>query len=218
MIALKIIATIAIGYFLGIIHPSYFVALFKKIDIKRNGTMNYGAGNTFIVAGKGWGVFVAIFDIGKGALATLLPMWIFPGIFYLQFVGGCMAVIGHIFPFYLKFNGGKGFAAFIGMMLAINWIFGLIALASMIVIMLIVNYRLATTMTIILSFPIFVAVYYREWIGFACVMFTTCIIIYKHIPNFVKIFNGEENTVWSILLKKKKLKDDLSIHIEEEGS
>ena len=218
MLALKIIATMAIGYVIGMFHPSYFIAKFKCIDIKGQGTKNYGAGNTFVIAGKSWGALVAILDIGKGALATLLPMWIFPGIYYLQYVGGCMAVMGHIFPVYLKFKGGKGFAAYIGMMMAINWIFGLIALGSMIIITLIVNYRIAITMTIVLSFPVFVAVYYKEWVGFACVLFTTLVITYKHIPNFVKIFKGEETTVWQILLRKKNLKDDLPVHSEEESS
>ena len=123
----------------------------KNRDIKHEGTKNYGTSNTFILIGKGWGVLVGAIDIGKGALATLIPMWIFPDLYYLQYVCGSAAVLGHIFPFYLNFDGGKGFAAYIGMMLAINWIFGLITLVSMILITIIVNYRLASTFSIILS-------------------------------------------------------------------
>ena len=232
MLIIKILATILIGYCIGVIHPSYIISLIKNKDIKSQGTKNYGASNTFVVAGKGWGVLVALLDIAKGALATLLPMWIFPDLYYLQYVCGSAAVLGHIFPFYLNFDGGKGFAAYIGMMLAINWIFGLIALVSMILITIIVNYRLASTFSIIFAFPIFVAIYYREWIGFGCVLFVTAVIVYKHIPNIKNTLAGKEVKVRDLLSGKKGFKDDKSlvraeeepkedessVHVEEEGS
>lgn len=240
MFALEILATMLIGYAIGTIHPSYIISIIKKQDIKAQGTKNYGASNTFVVAGKGWGVLVALLDIAKGAIATLIPMWLFPDYYFLQYVCGCMAVIGHIFPFYLKFDGGKGFAAYIGMMLAINWIYGLIALVGMIVVTIIINYRLAATFSIIFAFPIFVAAYYKEWIGFGCVLFTTAVIVYKHIPNIKHTIAGREVKVRDLLSGKKGFKDDKSlvrlednketsvdsqdekeessVHIEEEGS
>ena len=216
MLAIKIIATILIGYMIGVIHPSYVISLIMKKDLKATGTKNYGASNTFVVAGKKWGVIVALLDIGKGALATLIPMWIFPDLYFLQYVGGSMAVIGHIFPFYLKFDGGKGFAAYIGMMLAINWIFGLIALVTMLVVTIIINYRLAATFFIIFVFPIFVAVYYREWIGFGCVTFTTAVIVYKHITNIKHTIAGREVKVRDLITGKKGFKDDKSLIKEED--
>ena len=193
----------AIGYALGMIHPSFVISQIKKANLKQKGTKNYGASNTFLVIGKWWGVVVAIFDIAKGAMATLIAGWIFPGITFLPYLGGAMAVVGHIFPFYLHFDGGKGFAAYIGMALAINWQFALIVAVIMIALTLIIDYMVTSTMTMIFTFPIFVAVYYHEWIGFAIVLCTSLLIFYKHIPNFHKIKTGEEAKL-SALWKKKK--------------
>ena len=204
---LQILACIAIGYFLGVIHPSYIIAKVKKRDIKHEGTENYGTSNTFMLIGKGWGCLVGAIDIGKGALATLIPMWIFKDVSYLPYISGSMAVIGHIFPFYMHFDGGKGFAAYIGMMMAICWWFGLIILVVMVALTFIINYMITSTMTVIVSFPIFVAAYFHEWIGFGVVLFTTCIIIYKHIPNFIKIKNGTEPKVRDMFSKKKLVLD-----------
>ena len=215
-IFLKILACIAIGYVLGMIHPSYIIAKVKKRDIKNEGTKNYGTSNTFILIGKGWGALVGVIDIGKGALATLIPMWIFPDISYLPYIAGSMAVIGHIFPFYMHFDGGKGFAAYIGMMMAICWWFGLIVLVVMVALTFAINYMITSTMTVIISFPIFVACYFHNWIGFGVVLFTTCIIIYKHIPNFKKIKEGTEPKVRAMFAKKK-----IALHkdeLEEEKS
>ena len=200
---LRILACIAIGYVLGMIHPSFIISRIKDRNIKEEGTKNYGTSNTFMLIGKGWGSLVGVIDIGKGVLATLIPMWIFPGVDYLPYVGGAMAVIGHIFPFYLKFDGGKGFATYIGMMLATCWWFGLIVLVVMIILTLIIDYMITSTMTVIFSFPIFVAAYFRNWIGFGIVLFTTAIIFIKHIPNFIKIKTGEE-AKFSTVFKKKK--------------
>ena len=213
MLIIKILATILIGYCIGVIHPSYIISLIKNKDIKSQGTKNYGASNTFVVAGKGWGVLVALLDIAKGALATLLPMWIFPDLYYLQYVCGSAAVLGHIFPFYLHFDGGKGFAAYIGMMMATNWIFGLIAIATMIILTIIINYMITSTMTVIISFPIFVAAYFQNWIGFGIALFTTIIIVIKHIPNFIKIKTGEE-AKFSTIFKKKKAEPSFLISSE----
>ena len=211
---LQILACIAIGYFLGIIHPSYILAKVKNRDIKHEGTQNYGTSNTFILIGKGWGCLVGVIDIGKGALATLIPMWIFKDVSYLPYISGCMAVIGHIFPFYMHFDGGKGFAAYIGMMMAICWWFGLIVLVSMIILTFAINYMITSTMTVIIAFPIFVAAYFHEWIGFGVALFTTCIIIYKHIPNFIKIKNGTEPKVRAMFSKKKIVLDKKELEEE----
>ena len=200
---LQVLACMAIGYVLGMIHPSFVVAKIKHRNIKEEGTKNYGTSNTFVLVGKWWGVLVGVIDIGKGALATLIPMWIFPGIDYLPYVGGAMAVMGHIFPFYLHFDGGKGFAAYIGMMLATCWWFGLIIIAVMIVLTLIIDYMITSTMTVIISIPIFVAAYFQNWIGFGIALFTTIVIVIKHIPNFIKIKTGEE-AKFSTIFKKKK--------------
>ena len=210
-IFLKILACIAIGYVLGVIHPSYIIAKVKNRDIKNEGTKNYGTSNTFILIGKGWGVLVGAIDIGKGALATLIPMWIFPDISYLPYIAGSMAVIGHIFPFYMHCDGGKGFAAYIGMMMAICWWFGLIILVVMVALTFAINYMITSTMTVIISFPIFVAAYFQNWIGFGVVLFTTCVIIYKHLPNFKKIKEGTEPKVRAMFAKKKLVlnKDEL---------
>ena len=102
------------------------------------------------------------------------------------------SVLGHIFPFYLKFKGGKGFASFIGMALALNWKFTLILLVVLVLVTLITDYIVVGTVTIITSFPIYMGFDSRGYITPLILLIATAVIIYKHRENFVRIYKGTE--------------------------
>ena len=97
-----------IWYFIGTINPSYFIAKRRGFDIRTKGSGNAGASNALILFGKLLGIICALLDIAKAYLAILLTEALFPEFRYAYAITGVACVIGHIFPFYMKFKGGKG--------------------------------------------------------------------------------------------------------------
>ena len=110
-----------VGYLLGSSNMAFYLSKLKNIDLKKRGSGNLGTCNAWTELGWKWSVLVFLHDAGKAAIAVLLTAWLFPDYAYSQHVAGVCAVLGHIYPFYLKFKGGKGHAAYIGMGFALNW-------------------------------------------------------------------------------------------------
>ncbi len=111
---LNIVIAVAGAYLIGSFPTAYIVAHLRKgIDIRNVGTHNMGAMNVTYTLGLAWGIPVLLIDIAKGAGAIVLAQWL--GVsFTMQLLAGGIAVIGHIFPVFLKFRGGKGGAVCIG--------------------------------------------------------------------------------------------------------
>ena len=120
------ILVIVLSYLLGCSNMAIYIAAIKKVDLSAGGSGNPGASNAVILMGWKAGILVALHDIGKSVLAVLLAQQIFPDTAYIGAVAGVCSVLGHIFPFYLKFKGGKGFASYFGMTVALNWKLGLV--------------------------------------------------------------------------------------------
>ena len=137
------ILSLIIGYLIGAINPAKIISLIKKQDLKESGTKNLGATNVMLHFGKVLGLIVMIFDIFKAFLSYNLAMVIFNELPVCGFYAGCGAVLGHVFPFYLKFKGGKGFATFGGIVLAYSWKLFIILLIIAVSLMLICNYTFA---------------------------------------------------------------------------
>ncbi|MBN1377584.1 glycerol-3-phosphate acyltransferase [Candidatus Woesearchaeota archaeon] len=115
-----------ISYSIGSINPAYiFGRLFRGIDIRQHGTRNAGAGNAFCVLGKVYGVITALFDALKGVISIMISYYLFrhflpADYFYYSFLilfSGLFAILGHDFPFYLNFKGGRGAATAYGMLI-----------------------------------------------------------------------------------------------------
>lgn len=96
-----------------------------------------------------------------------------------------------MFPFYLRFKGGKGFASYLGMILAINWKFALCILAAVVILTVLTDYIVVGTVTSVVSFPIYTAIR-SGWIPLAILCVATLAILIKHRENFVRIWNGTE--------------------------
>lgn len=110
------VITFACAYILGSIPFAYIVArLVKGVDIREVGTKNMGAMNTFYRIGFGWGALVLLLDAGKGALAVMAARWLGADEI-TQYIAAGISVIGHMFPVFLRFRGGKGGATVIGIL------------------------------------------------------------------------------------------------------
>lgn len=118
------ILSVIIGYLLGAILPSYIFGKLKGIDIREEGTKNAGTANAFRVLGLPYAIPTALFDTVKGLLAMLIAYSLGANLFFMQ-LSGIAAIIGHIFPFYIKFRGGQGVATAAGMLLfyLVNYLF-----------------------------------------------------------------------------------------------
>jgi glycerol-3-phosphate acyltransferase PlsY len=183
---------------------SYYISKFKKVDIKGQGSKNYGASNTVFVTGLKAGVLVFLHDVGKAILAVLLANWLLPEP-YVGTIAGCAAVFGHVFPFYLKFDGGKGYAAFLGLAFALYPLFGIIAFLISVVVALLIDYVVASTFSMIMIIPIF-ALVQGQYIEASMIFITSLLILIKHKDNLRNLItkNGKEASIKQVIFKKKK--------------
>lgn len=196
------ILTILVAYLIGSSNMSYYISKLKKVDIKGRGSQNLGASNTVILMGWRAGVLVGAHDIAKGVLAVLLANAFFD-LPYIGAVAGVSCILGHIFPFYLKFKGGKGFASFIGVAFALNWKWSLILAAFIIAAILITDYLVVgTTLTVILVPAVF-GITEHSLILSGILLIATVIIVAKHGENYVRIFKGEEYRLLKAFTKER---------------
>jgi glycerol-3-phosphate acyltransferase PlsY len=208
---LYIILATLLAYILGSIPTAVWVSkyYFNK-DIRQHGSGNAGATNTFRVLGVKAGVFVMAIDVLKGwaatSLAILLIVWgvvsydefiIYKTIFY-QLIFGTLAVVGHIFPIFAGFKGGKGVATLLGMMLAIAPVITLMCVAVFVVVLLMSRYVSLGSMLGTLAFPLllFIPRFKPEsdapvLIAFGFLMFF--VVVLTHQKNIIKLLNGQES-------------------------
>ena len=180
-----------IGYVIGSSNMAYFLARLRGVDLRAGGSGNPGASNALILMGWKAGVLVGVHDIGKAVLAVWLARVLFPSAALCGTVAGVACVIGHIFPFYLRFLGGKGFAPYLGMTLALNWKFALGLAVVIVVLLLVTDYIVIGTMTTVVSFPAYCALT-QHYAAALLLCVASGIIIYKHRANLARIANGTE--------------------------
>jgi len=112
----RLIISLVIGYVLGSLNPGYLIGRKKGIDIRKVGTKNPGTSNVWHTLGKKYGILTAAYDIFKSLIACIIAIYLLGLNYYLAQFSGVIAIIGHCFPFYLNFKGGKGVATAIGML------------------------------------------------------------------------------------------------------
>ena len=180
-----------LGYLFGCSNMALYLARLKGVNIRAGGTGNPGASNAMVLMGWWAGVLTAFHDIGKSALAVLLARLLFPDSAYAGLTAGLFAVMGHMFPVFMKFRGGKGLASFFGMMLAIDWKFALVMFVVGVLLTLVTDYIVVATVTFAVVFPIYAAVTI-DWIAFAIVCVASALMLSKHIENFRRLADGTE--------------------------
>ena len=202
---MKYLVCILIGYFLGCINPSYIIGKFRGVNIKKSGSRNAGASNALLLFGKAVGVFCALFDIMKAFAAIKICEAIFSGEPYVFSVAAVAAILGHIFPFYLKFKGGKGLACLGGTVLAFDWRYFLMILSIEVIFVLIVNYICFVPMTASVVFPISYGIIRQDLIGALILLIPTVVILIKHIENIKRIMDGSEVRISYLWNKNKEV-------------
>ena len=143
-----------------------------------------------------------VFDIFKGFLAFKLATWIVPEVEWLAMLAGFAAVIGHCFPFYLKFKGGKGLAAFGGVILAYNPLFFLFVLSTGVVIVLIANSGTTLSYYAALIFPTYVSLTSKNIPAIVICIIMSLFVMAIFIPNLKKAIRGRETKSRDFLKKQ----------------
>ena len=196
---------ILIGYFIGTVNPSYIIAKIRGFDIRDNGSRNAGASNAVILLGKTIGVLCALLDIAKTVFAIWLAQKLMPEFMWGYAVTGVACALGHIFPFYMKFKGGKGLACLGGIILAFDWRVFLIMLTSEIIIALAINYICFVPLTASVVFPIIYGIMRKDWWSALILCILTLVIFWKHKENLVRIKNGTEMRLSFLWNKNKEI-------------
>ena len=189
---MRYVLVILCAYIVGSSSMSFYLSKLNGVELRDKGSKNLGASNAMILMGWKAGILVGIHDIGKSVIAVILANILLPDLPYVGVLAGVACVLGHIFPFYLKFKGGKGFASFIGMVLALNWKYALVMLLLVVLITLITDYIVSGTITAVVLSPIYFGIAEKNVIFPCIILIATAIILYKHRENFVRMYRGTE--------------------------
>ncbi|MBL1230723.1 glycerol-3-phosphate 1-O-acyltransferase PlsY [Enterococcus sp. BWB1-3] len=209
---MKLVLLLFIAYLLGSIPSGVWIGkIFFKKDIRNFGSGNMGTTNTFRVLGKVAGTVVLLMDILKGTLATSLPI-----IFSLSvnpLIFGVAAVLGHTFPIFAKFKGGKAVATSAGMILAYNPLFFIYSAAIFVVLLFtcsmvsltsMISAVLITLSTIFLPYVCPAILPHFDWLLTIIAASLTIFIFIRHKANISRIKNGTESKVPFGLNKEKE--------------
>lgn len=190
------IISIVLSYLLGSITFSYVVGkLLKGIDIRKHGSGNAGATNALRVLGKGPAISILLLDIAKGVVAVLIARSLFPDHLWVSMLCGLAVIIGHNWPIYFGFRGGKGIATTIGVVMTLAIIPSLISGAISILAIILTRYVSLGSLIYTLLLP--VIVYMMDGVDG---LFYTSLAIWilawmRHRSNIVRIVRGEENRI-----------------------
>lgn len=202
---MKILFCILIGYIIGTINPSYILSKIKGFDIRQKGSGNAGASNVTLVVGKLAGVVCALLDIGKACLAVWIAETLFEDFSLAFAITASACILGHIFPFYMRFRGGKGLACLGGAILIFDWRLFLIMLAAELVIVLTFKYICFVPMTASVAFAVIYGIVRADIWGALMLLGVSAVILFKHRENIGRIRQGIEVRFSALWNKEKEV-------------
>ncbi|MGB0920894.1 MAG: glycerol-3-phosphate 1-O-acyltransferase PlsY [Alphaproteobacteria bacterium] len=184
-------AALAGGYLLGSIP---FGLVFTRMaglgDIRDVGSGNIGATNVLRTGNKAIAIATLLFDALKGAAALLIADYFYgPDI---AIAAGCGAFIGHIFPVWLRFNGGKGVATFLGLMLAAHWPLGLMACATWLITAAIFRISSLSALVAVALCPVYFIALFDMWQWGEASALLAVLVYIRHKENIQRLLKGEE--------------------------
>lgn len=197
---------VVLAYLIGSIPSAVWLGqAYYGIDVREFGSGNAGATNTFRVLGTKAGIFVMALDIFKGLTAvTLATVWMQLGFIaesqavLFKLVFGISAVVGHIFPIYVGFKGGKGVATLLGMVLGINPLVAASCIAVFMIVLLLTKYVSIGSILGTLTFPVMLLITDIEPNDPLLVIFGFTfflVVMFTHKKNVQRVLNGTENKV-----------------------
>ena len=203
------ILLILFGYVFGLFQTGWFYGKHVGVNLKESGSGNTGATNALRVLGVKAGLVVLVFDALKAAVPCLLVHFFMPAdgsalrTAYVLYAG-LGAILGNNYPFFLKFNGGKGVAALLGVVLAVDYQAALLLLALFFILAFVTRYVSLASVTCCLLLMGYAFLYNRMNYAPACwtdrtievlvlMMLIPGLVIFRHSANIKRLFNGTEN-------------------------
>lgn len=223
---IRTVATIVIAYLLGSINPAIFITRFKTgQDIRTMGSGNAGFTNVLRSVGKGPAIATIVCDYLKGFIAVLIGWWIFSGltvtndvspteyVIYGRYLAGMFVIIGHSFPIFFGFKGGKGVVTANAMMLVVDWRVFLLILATFLIIFFCTKIISIGSIGGAALYPVYtmLVTYFLDylprlntpdelrfrfvWISTGCALVVALMIIIRHSENIGRLIRGEEKRI-----------------------
>lgn len=209
----QIIVIALVSYLIGSINPAIILSkALNKVDIRTQGSGNAGTTNTLRTMGKWQACVVLLIDILKAVIAILLARWIgsigdysteeFLKLHdYAIMAAGFGVVLGHNFPLYYGFKGGKGVATSLGVLLIVEWKIGLICLVFALAIMLTSRMVSLGSITAAILYPVLVLLipgvaFNYKFLYLIFSILLACLLIFRHRANIKRLLNGTENKLW----------------------
>jgi len=208
--------TVILAYLLGSIPSAVWIGKrFHNIDVREHGSGNAGSTNTIRVLGWATGIPVLLIDLVKGWLAAMLPVFFHLAdhgsalLVNLQIIVGIIAIIGHIFPLFAGFRGGKGVATVFGVFLALQPLLTICCMGVFLVVLLLSGIVSVSSMVAGIAFPVLLFLFF-DTPSVLFKLFSIIIsiaLVVTHRKNIGRIWGGEESKLIKFKKKTKDLKD-----------
>ena len=191
----------AIAYLLGCISTGILVSTKEGVNIREKGSHNTGASNVLRVLGLKSGLITFLGDFAKATLACWIGSLILPGATFGidgfgMLMGGLFVIVGHNWPCFFAFKGGKGVACSVAVIFFVNPLLGAISIAVCIAVIAITRYISLGSMVMLLCYMVLIcATHWGQWAlcAFSVVLFVMCVV--RHRANIVRLANGTENKI-----------------------
>lgn len=194
MLMLKVAMMAFVAYLLGSVSFGLLIGKwFSGIDVRQHGSGNAGATNISRVLGTGPGLIVLFLDGLKGYLPVVLTLALTDGHLPAAMLVGIAAIIGHIWPLYFGFRGGKGVATTIGVMLGISFWATLIAGAITLLVIAITRYVSLGSLLMVFLLPWLLLAFGKGWAVFALSLLLMVLVFWKHRENIQRLLQGREH-------------------------
>lgn len=203
---LSLTTTVTLSYLLGSVPFALLLGKVKGIDIRQAGSRNIGATNLTRLAGRTWGVAAFLLDFLKGLIPVLVTRWLWPWAdngsvpispIHAQILAGLASILGHVFPLYLRFRGGKGVATTFGVMAGLLWLSAVLAGLSWGVAYLIGRTVSIASLVAALTFPVAVFALKHNDPTLPSVLtlavMISLLILIRHRTNISRLLSGKEH-------------------------
>jgi glycerol-3-phosphate acyltransferase PlsY len=196
LVLVKVCLILVLSYLLGSVSFGIIVTKLKKnIDIRDFGSGNIGFTNVLRVVGKGPAAIVLVGDALKGSLGVVLGYYLGEASYSYAVLGGLAAMLGHTYPVYFGFKGGKGVATGLGVIIALAPDVTLIALIIFLITVFFSRYVSLGSILAALSVPIFLYFFKKPFPVFLFGVLGAAFVIYNHKANIVRLYQGNENKI-----------------------
>lgn len=199
-------AGVLIGYCLGCLDAAWIIGFMKGVDIKQAGNKNAGASNAVMTMGLKAGVMTATWDILKSVLAYMMMANLFQAPRAICILAAGMSVVGHVWPFWLYFDGGKGFAPYLGFLLCLNWPFALCCAAAGGIMAVVTDKIIGMTFLCLAAGPVI------GWLTgpglYPCLLAAglSLLCLFRHRENVMNLIRGREPSVSDAIRNCKREK------------